>query len=152
MKKGRAMQTCAPFALKRTGMLSPPRPRKKATVKAAFLRGRGDGITRSHLCLYMRFRLFMSAEIISAFRSARQVCADLRHKLAHPLSYTKRVKLSRSSDAQKRTAKMLPFFVVEVTGFEPTTSWSRTKRATKLRYTSFSFPINLPHREDIVNR
>lgn len=27
-------------------------------------------------------------------------------------------------------------FVVGVTGFEPTASWSRTKRATKLRYTS----------------
>ena len=27
-------------------------------------------------------------------------------------------------------------FVVEVTGFEPATFWSRTKRATKLRYTS----------------
>ena len=27
-------------------------------------------------------------------------------------------------------------FVVEETGFEPTTSWSRTKRATKLRYSS----------------
>ena len=26
--------------------------------------------------------------------------------------------------------------MVEVTGLEPTTSWSRTKRATKLRYTS----------------
>ena len=26
--------------------------------------------------------------------------------------------------------------VVEVTGFEPATFWSRTKRATKLRYTS----------------
>ena len=26
---------------------------------------------------------------------------------------------------------------VEVTGFEPATFWSRTKRATKLRYTSF---------------
>ncbi len=26
--------------------------------------------------------------------------------------------------------------VVEETGFEPTTSWSRTKRATKLRYSS----------------
>ena len=42
MKKGRAMQTCAPFALKRTGMLSPPRPRKKATVKAAFCVGLVD--------------------------------------------------------------------------------------------------------------
>ena len=28
------------------------------------------------------------------------------------------------------------FAVVEVTGFEPATFWSRTKRATKLRYTS----------------
>ena len=27
------------------------------------------------------------------------------------------------------------FFVVGVTGFEPATFWSRTKRATKLRYT-----------------
>ena len=27
-------------------------------------------------------------------------------------------------------------FMVEVTGFEPATFWSRTKRATKLRYTS----------------
>ena len=30
------------------------------------------------------------------------------------------------------------FCVVEVTGFEPATFWSRTKRATKLRYTSMS--------------
>ena len=28
--------------------------------------------------------------------------------------------------------------VVEVTGFEPATFWSRTKRATKLRYTSIN--------------
>ncbi len=27
------------------------------------------------------------------------------------------------------------FFMVGVTGFEPATFWSRTKRATKLRYT-----------------
>ena len=26
--------------------------------------------------------------------------------------------------------------IIEVTGFEPATFWSRTKRATKLRYTS----------------
>ena len=31
------------------------------------------------------------------------------------------------------------FFLVEVTGFEPATFWSRTKRATKLRYTSTWF-------------
>ncbi len=29
--------------------------------------------------------------------------------------------------------------MVEVTGLEPTTSWSRTKRATKLRYTSILY-------------
>ena len=32
--------------------------------------------------------------------------------------------------------KCLFALLVEVTGLEPTTSWSRTKRATKLRYTS----------------
>ena len=31
------------------------------------------------------------------------------------------------------------WFLVEVTGFEPATFWSRTKRATKLRYTSLSW-------------
>ena len=31
---------------------------------------------------------------------------------------------------------MQGFSLVEVTGFEPATFWSRTKRATKLRYTS----------------
>ena len=31
--------------------------------------------------------------------------------------------------------------VVEVTGFEPATFWSRTKRATKLRYTSKMEPM-----------
>ncbi len=33
---------------------------------------------------------------------------------------------------------MTAFLLVEVTGLEPTASWSRTKRATKLRYTSLS--------------
>ncbi len=34
--------------------------------------------------------------------------------------------------------------VVEVTGLEPTTSWSLTKRATKLRYTSMFRKSNFP--------
>ena len=34
-----------------------------------------------------------------------------------------------------------PAFLVEVTGFEPATFWSRTKRATKLRYTSKMEPM-----------
>ena len=33
-------------------------------------------------------------------------------------------------------------FLVEATGFEPTTSWSRTKRATKLRYASTALYYN----------
>ena len=32
--------------------------------------------------------------------------------------------------------------MVEVTGFEPATFWSRTKRATKLRYTSIKNGAN----------
>ena len=44
-----------------------------------------------------------------------------------------------------RSLSLTPPFLVEVTGLEPTTSWSLTKRATKLRYTSIksiSYYIN----------
>ena len=44
---------------------------------------------------------------------------------------------------KERKAKTFRSFVVEVTGLEPTTSWSLTKRATKLRYTS-TLPFNIP--------
>ena len=44
-------------------------------------------------------------------------------------------KLCRSAK-NRRPAKADLRFLVEVTGLEPTTSWSLTKRATKLRYTS----------------
>ena len=37
---------------------------------------------------------------------------------------------------EKRLNLFRRFLMVEVTGFEPATFWSRTKRATKLRYTS----------------
>ena len=45
---------------------------------------------------------------------------------------------------EQKTNKKAPIsvenqgFLLEVTGFEPTAFWSRTKRATKLRYTSWS--------------
>ena len=41
-----------------------------------------------------------------------------------------------------------PFFLVEMTGFEPAASSSRTKRATKLRYISIysQYIIICPHR------
>ena len=39
------------------------------------------------------------------------------------------------------TRKGFPDFCVEVAGFEPAAFWSRTKRATKLRYTSMHEPM-----------
>ena len=36
-----------------------------------------------------------------------------------------------------KTREFRAFWMVEVTGFEPAAFWSRTKRATKLRYTSY---------------
>ena len=39
---------------------------------------------------------------------------------------------------QKKKLLISQELVVEVTGFEPATFWSRTKRATKLRYTSIN--------------
>ena len=40
--------------------------------------------------------------------------------------------------------------MVEVAGLEPAASWSRTKRATKLRYTSFNYN-NIYHFEKKCN-
>ncbi len=59
----------------------------------------------------------------------------------------KKRKATEKGETEKKGAtEIAPFAVatktrrfpllVEVTGLEPTTSWSRTKRATKLRYTS----------------
>ena len=42
----------------------------------------------------------------------------------------------QKSQKKNRTPFGFRLFLVEVTGFEPATFWSRTKRATKLRYTS----------------
>ena len=42
--------------------------------------------------------------------------------------------------------------MVEVTGLEPTTSWSRTKRATKLRYTSISTHFIITKHQSFVKR
>ena len=44
---------------------------------------------------------------------------------------------------RKKTPEALIFrgFSVEVAGFEPAAFWSRTKRATKLRYTSIREPM-----------
>lgn len=44
------------------------------------------------------------------------------------------------------------YLLVEVTGLEPTTSWSLTKRATKLRYTSISTHFIITKRQSFVKR
>ena len=44
-------------------------------------------------------------------------------------------------DGLNRGDKPCGFYLVEATGFEPTAFWSRTKRATKLRYASNMEPI-----------
>ena len=64
------------------------------------------------------------------FRAIRAQTA--RSPLAPPPSNPVDVRNNEKESRQKPA----PFFVVEATGFEPTTSWSRTKRATKLRYAS----------------
>ncbi len=58
-------------------------------------------------------------------------------KVAHPL-HEKAPKTALCAKETKKNRKPFGFrlFLVEVTGFEPATFWSRTKRATKLRYTS----------------
>ncbi len=54
-------------------------------------------------------------------------------------------KAPKTALCAKETKNQKPFgfrrFLVEVTGFEPATFWSRTKRATKLRYTSKMEPM-----------
>ena len=149
-----AIQTCAPCLLKQEGFaIAFSRQQKRTAFQPSFFVGRGDGITRSYLCLYVRFRLFNAFVVVYAFsfgssglyRFAIQTCAPCLLK-------QEGFAIAFSRQQKKGSISAVLFLLVEVTGFEPTTSWSRTKRATKLRYTSFSFPINLPHREDIVNR
>lgn len=63
--------------------------------------------------------------------------------VAHPL-HEKSVKdgvLCKRDKKRTGNLSVSGFFLVEVTGFEPATFWSRTKRATKLRYTSKMEPM-----------
>ena len=65
-------------------------------------------------------------------------------KVAHPLHEKSAKDGAVLQKRQKKNRKPFGFrlFLVEVTGFEPATFWSRTKRATKLRYTSISCGAN----------
>ena len=64
--------------------------------------------------------------------------------LSHPARHTGMYKMQ-----QKTTGFHLKSVVlrVEVAGFEPAAFWSRTKRATKLRYTSRAVAIQNVRRE-----
>ena len=86
------------------------------------------GFTRPHLCLYMRFRLFISAEIIFSLRSARQVCAVELRTLAHPACYRKKGALSLRF-RHKKSRVQTRLFVAEAEGFEP--PWACTQTVFK---------------------
>lgn len=54
---------------------------------------------------------------------------------------TKDTVLFKTNKKRTENPTISGLFLVEVTGFEPATFWSRTKRATKLRYTSIVEPM-----------
>ena len=53
--------------------------------------------------------------------------------LSHP---ARRANMYKTQQKTTRFHKKSVVLLVEVAGFEPAAFWSRTKRATKLRYTS----------------
>ena len=58
-----------------------------------------------------------------------------------PITSTFQFKSRRNAETIKNNGQPIgcPLFLVEATGLEPTTFWSLTKRATKLRYASICF-------------
>ena len=138
-------QTCAPFALKRTGKLSHS-PDKKANLSEnsnRFAFGGESDITRSHLCLYMRYRLFKSAEAKLVFRSARQVCA-LPAQTCAPFALKRTGKLSHSPDKKANLSESSNRFAF---GGE---SGIRT-HDTLWRYTRFPIVLLRPSRTSLLN-
>ena len=75
------------------------------------------------------------------------LCFNSLSRLPLKTRHSRRVFFTRRSSPDTRIKKLrqhivVAIFLVEVTGLEPTTSWSRTKRATKLRYTSSLRPFS----------
>ena len=105
-----------------------PREHTKRTGKI------GDGITRICFCPFLslirsRFAYFQNKCFLA--RPISQFC-----EICEPL-FLQRAVLYPSPRAYKKGRQNAYLFrMVEETGFEPTASWSRTKRATKLRYSS----------------
>ena len=89
----------------------------------SWLRGQGELMRRSRFFIKWNIRKMKQPFIFGPFPKVAQ---------------KKRQRRRFMQKRQKRTGNqsISGLFLVEVTGFEPATFWSRTKRATKLRYTS----------------
>ena len=93
------------------------RQQKKDSISAVlFFVGRGDGITRSYLCLYVRFRLFNAFVVVYAFsfgssglhRFAIQTCAPCLLK-------QEGFAIAFSRQQKKDSISAVLFLLVEVT-------------------------------------
>ena len=115
--------------------------------------GRSDGIRthdyRKKYCRITRLERFVILCIFFFLRlpSSAPGGGRLRHLVPHIGSGPKKRARGRIRCYQKKktvdTKRYQRFFLVGVTGFEPTTSWSRTKRSTKLSHTPiFSAVLN----------
>ena len=86
----------------------------------------------------------LGSSLVSVEKAADDISATGSHRRLSPRPFQG----LRSSKSQPRRhsktggpARGHPGFAVEVAGFEPAAFWSRTKRATKLRYTSMLEPM-----------
>ena len=83
------------------------------------------------------------ARFLSVEKGFDEISATGGHRILSPRPFQVRVFDFQHSGKQKSEApvKGTSDFCVEVAGFEPAAFWSRTKRATKLRYTSTLEPM-----------
>ena len=82
------------------------------------------------------------ARFLSVEKGFDEISATGGHRILSPRPYRPRGPNPSHRHAKTRNApRGIPGFCVEVAGFEPAAFWSRTKRATKLRYTSMLEPM-----------
>ncbi len=75
---------------------------------------------------------------LTAKVNCRQVCGRNRRPAQNKFCLSHLKSRITSTKNKLRGNKITTQFMVEVTGLEPTTFWSLTRRATKLRYTSIT--------------
>ena len=108
---------------------------------------RGDGTCSARFLPSYSFHLYAFI-FIKGILLLFILCFNSLSRLPLKTRHSRRVFFTRRSSPDTRIKKLrqhivVAIFLVEVTGLEPTTSWSRTKRATKLRYTSSLLPFSL---------